>query len=165
MPVFEGIQNLVSGNPLYWNVLGLLILLLQAFLLYFIFEKHDILTGRTYLPAVTYVALMSCSPALTTFHPPLLANLFLIWSLDSLIALYRNEDAFMSVFNIGLLFGLATLSYFPAIALAPVIWIGLLIFHPLNIREWFIAFLGLLTPVFFAFTYYFWFDQVENFWI
>lgn len=164
MPISQMVQDFLKGNFKLWYSFSVFIICLEAFLLYFIFEKHDILTGRTYLPSVMYITLMSCAPLLTSFHPIILANFFLIWALDPLISLYRNDDAYPSIFNISILFGLASLCYLPTVVLFPIIWIGLIIFHPFNIREWIISLIGLTIPYWFLFVYYYWNGQLENVW-
>jgi len=164
MPLSQLSYELLSSKPTYLLIFSLALICLEGFLLYFIFEKHDILTGRTYLPSVVYITLMSCAPLLTQFHPIILANLFLIWALDPLINLYRNEEAAPAIFTIALLFGLASLCYLPALILAPVVWAGLFVFHPFNLREWLVASFGILIPFWFAFAYYYWNDSLATNW-
>ncbi len=164
MPISQFVNDFLKTNFKFWYSFSLLLLCAEAFMLYFIFEKHDILTGRTYLPSVVYITLMSCAPLLTSFHPILLANFFLIWALDPLISLYRNDEAYPLVFNISLLFGLASMCYLPTIILFPIIWIGLFIFHPFNFREWIISLIGISIPFWFLFVYYFWNNELEDAW-
>lgn len=164
MPLFELFQHYLATTPLLANISALCLILAGAFILFLVFEKHDILTGRTYLPSLMYVTLMSCAPSLTTLHPIMLANVFLMLTLDPLISLYRNEAAYPQVFNIALLMALAVLCYFPAIVLLPLIWLGLIIYHPFNIREWIVGLMGIATPFFFVFVYYHWYDRLDGFW-
>ena len=154
----------ICGTSLFvTQLVAVSLIIIGSILLYWILERNDILTNRNFLPSLMYIVLLSCSGALIRLHPALLANIFLILALNPLIALYRNEDAFTQVYNLGLFFGLAVLSYLPVLVLLPLIWIGLLIYHSFNYREWTVAIVGLLTPFLFLFTYLFWNDKLNSF--
>lgn len=164
MPITEYIYSFIANKPQQQLIFSIILLYVEALMLYFIFDKYDILTERSYLPSLVYISLMSCAPLLTQFHPTLLANFFLIWAIDPLINLYRNEHAAAAIFNISLLVSLATFAYLPALVLFPVIWIGLFVFRPFNLREWLVAFTGIVVPFWFAFVYYYWNNQLSENW-
>ena len=46
----------------------------------------------------------------------------------------------------------------------PAIWIGLLIFHSFNIREWLVVAFGIICPYLFVIVYYFCYDNLPEFW-
>ena len=55
----------------------------------------------------------------------------------------------ISIFNIGLYLGIATLLYIPAIAFLILLFFALLIMRPFRIREWSVGFVGFTSPYYF----------------
>lgn len=164
MPLYELLVYPLTGHEVLALIIALIIVLAEAFLLNNMINEHEILERQTYLPALIYVVLMSCSRSLLTLHPLLFANLFILLSLDKLISTYRKDAAFAKVFEAGLLFSLASLFYFPVLFLFPSICAALLIFRPFIWREWVITCIGILLPYLFILVFYFWHDKVDYFW-
>ncbi|MBL0046539.1 MAG: hypothetical protein IPP32_00340 [Bacteroidetes bacterium] len=163
MPLFDWLCRATLKYPVLQMILAFLILIAQAFLLNYICDKYNILSKKTYFPALVYVIFMSCSKLLLTLHPILLANLFLLLSIERIFNSYHKDEAFGHVFDAGFYIGIASLFYFPALILFPMVWVGLIVIRTFVWREWIISFIGLLLPYLFIFTYYFWYDKVEYF--
>jgi hypothetical protein len=66
-----------------------------------------------------------------------------------MMLLYNVPKAGNVIFNIGLLLGIATLIYHPAIVFMVLIIFALFIMRPFRIQEWVISLLGITTPYYF----------------
>ncbi len=73
----------------------------------------------------------------------------MIWTWYRMVALYNTNNSVSAVFNIGLLGGLVTLLYVPAMAFLLLLLFALVIMRPFRIREWLIALLGFTAPYYF----------------
>jgi len=163
MPLFDWLCRATQGYPFIQTLFSCFLLIGEAFFINHLCNKHNILSKKTYFPALLYVILMSCSNLFITLHPLLLANLFVLLSLDRIISSYHKDEAFAHVFDAGFYIGIASLFYFPAVILFPMVWVGLIVIRTFVWREWIISFLGLMLPYLFILTYYFWFDKVDLF--
>ncbi len=145
----------------YWlsNSLAFIVVFINALLINRIIARFDMLDSRTFLPALFYIVLMSSSHKFIGLSPELLASFFIILMLERMYVLYGNFKDLREVLNIGILCGLASMFYFPAIAFVFFIWIGFAVFQILYIRRIFIILIGLLAPYLFVFVYYFLTDK------
>jgi len=164
MPLYKLIVWLSAGSNIAAICFSIIILIIQSIILNSIIIKNRIFSKNNNLPALLYLVIMSCCPSLLTLHPVLFANLFLMFTINSILAIYREEDVFPQVFDAGFFVGIASLFYFPVIMLFPFILVGLLILRQFVWREWLISFTGLMIPYFFVNVYYFWFDKLNSFW-
>ena len=103
----------------------------------------------SYLPAMAYILITSLFIEWNHFSAPLLINAFLIWIFYRIMILYNVATAGNVIFNIGLLLGIVTMLYYPAIVFIVLIVFTLFIMRPFRIQEWVIAFLGVTTPYYF----------------
>lgn len=161
--LFGFLVKSLSSVPFLSTALSFILIITEAFILNYIASENEIITKRTFLPALLYIVIMSNSEQMLTLHPSLIANLFLLLSLNRLITSFRKNSAFPNVFDAGFFLSIATLFYFPSILLFPVIFAGLIIFRSYNWREWLISVIGFAVPSFFVLTYYFWFDGLPEF--
>ena len=164
MPFYVLFVSVIAKFPLIANCLAILLLVVQAVVLNNIIIRHQLFYRSNYLPSVMYVVIMSSCPSLLSLHPVLFANLFLIIALSRVLNIYRQENIFSQVFDAGFFIGIASLFYFPAIVFFPFVFVSLIVLRPFTWREWVIPGLGLLSPYFFVFVYYYWFDKLDLFW-
>ena len=163
MPLFDQLTRWLIDFPRIAALFGILLVISEAFLLNYIVNENEVLNKQTYLPALMYIVLLSCSPVLLRLHPLLFSNLFLMLSINKLFGTYRQNTAFSQVFDSAFFVGLATLFYLPALVFFPVIWLSLLALRPFIWREWIIALIGLITPFFFILAYYYLIDKLDLF--
>lgn len=147
----HGVQMVVSA----------LIVVVQAFFLTTVINRHSVLRENSNLPALMYVVLMSCFPEQLSFSPLLFANFFIIIFLNNLFTFFHVDSATFPAFDAGLFIGLASLCYWPALFLFPLIYAGLFILRPFNGREWFSSLLGVLLPFLIFGTALYWFDMLS----
>lgn len=164
MPLFGLIEQFIADYPLPSRIIALALVLGEAFLLNYTIIEHNVLTKKSYLPALFYVTLTGCSLGLLRLHPALIANLFLLQALRLLFEGYRTDTAYAKSFNAGLLIALASLIYLPAGVFVLFAMTAFIILRPFVWREWIILICGILLPYCYAAAYYFWFDRSHEFW-
>jgi hypothetical protein len=161
MPFYAGIDTFLRANPRVSVLLGFLLSLGEAFLLNYIIYQHHILTKRSWLPALMFVVLSACTPGLLWLNPQLIAGLFLLGALHLLLATYRTDKAFASVFNSGILIGIAALFYLPSIVFLLFAIVCIILLRPFIWREWIIMILGSTVAPIYTGVYYFWNDKLH----
>ena len=161
MPLYELIAGGLTSLPWLGSLIGLFLIIGEAFLLNYIINENEVLTKQTYLPALFYVIFMSNNKAMLTLHPLIFANLFILFAIHKLLSSYRKDKAFSHAFDAGLLVSISTLFYFPFIVFLPLLGVGLIILRPFIWREWVISFLGAMIPYVFVIAFYFWNDKLD----
>ncbi|MCK6648093.1 MAG: DUF6427 family protein [Bacteroidia bacterium] len=164
MPLFELIGRGAYAVPWLSVLLGYVLVVSQAFLLNYIVNENEVLKKQSYLPALFYMVFMSNNSAMLMFHPQQFANLFLLFAINKLLSSYRKDQAFSQAFDAGFLLSIASLFYFPYAVFFPVLGIAFILLRPFNWREWFISFLGVITPYSFVIVFYFWNDITDYLW-
>ncbi|NOX46303.1 MAG: hypothetical protein GXO89_04930 [Chlorobi bacterium] len=158
--------NLISSIAVPGSILGIIIAFLLnlfiAFSLNFSLIRNDLTPTNSLIPALVYIVASSVSIRVMGLNPVLFSSLLLIISFHNLLGIYSEEDAFDKVFNAGFFIGLASAFYFPAIFFFLFIWFTFVVFRLQNWREWVIAFLGLVTPYLFIFTWFFLNDELTG---
>lgn len=156
MPLYDLIIYLVSGWPKATvALLGLALLLGQAFHLNYILNKHEVLYKQTWLPALMYIMIAGIFPDFLSFHPLLLVNTIILFALDQLFLLYKSSSPLSPDFNSSFLFACASLIYFPVVVFFILHLLGIILLRPFNWREWMVGIIGFVLPFFFAFLWYF----------
>ena len=150
-------------NNIKWLavLIAFLLLYLESLILNKILTDNNIVPKTTLVPAFIYLLLMSWSPFATYLNPVLIANLFLLLLLNNLFKIFRQHDAFRSVFKVGFFIAIASFFYFPAIFIFILVFATLIVFRVLKWREWVISLIGVIIPYIFLIVYYFWFDKLE----
>jgi len=135
--------------PIFYSVIAFLLLYTQASLLNRICNNQKMLPRPNYLPAMSYILITSLMKDWNYFSAQLIINSLLIWIYYRMMLLYNSNKAAGSIFNIGVMMGIVSLFYQPAVVFALLIWFALFIMRPFVIREWLIGLLGLTTPYYF----------------
>ncbi len=150
--LYTGLINFLQPLNLptiFYSFLVFALLFSQATLFNRICNTQKMLAKPTYLPAMSFILITSLLPEWNVFSAPLVINSLLIWIYFRMILLYNSQKAASSIFNIGVVMGIVTLFYQPAILFVLLIWLALYIMRPFVIREWLIGLLGLTTPYYF----------------
>lgn len=136
---------------------------IQALLLNQIVNRYTIFFKSSYVPALMYIIIMNSIEVFSTLNPQLFCNFLLLIILDKIFSLYKTYKAMSTTFDLGVLFAVCSLLYFPYILLTLITWLSLIFFRPFNWREWFCGLLGLFIPYFFLFIHFYWQDDVNHF--
>jgi len=140
--------------------LAVVLISFQAIYLNYVVNQFKLVDNNTHLVSLFYVLLSVSNTSLLIVNHVLIVNTFLLFTLHQLFRMYNTRKDFTLAFNTGLLTGLITLIYYPAILIFPLVWIVLIYTKTPHWREFVISVLGLLLPVVFYVTYYFLTDQL-----
>lgn len=133
----------------FYGIAAFLLIYVQATLLNRITIDQKMLPKPNYLPGMAYVLLSSLFIEWNHFSAPLIANTLLILMFYRMINLYNTNKPLAVIFNMGVMMGLVTLLYQPAIIYVLMMPFTLFIMRPFRVREWVTGFLGLTTPYYF----------------
>jgi hypothetical protein len=135
--------------PLLYSFLSFILIFCQALLFNRICNAQKMIAKPSYLPAMAFILITSLFVEWNQFSAPLIINAFLIWIFYRTMILYNVPKAGNTIFNIGLLLGIITMIYHPAIIFILLVIFTLFIMRPFRIQEWVIALLGITTPYYF----------------
>ncbi len=152
------IQHFNANNQVVSLISGLLVVLLNAYLLVQLNTIHIFIPTRTQMPALFYIILAACFNPLHQFTPALLASTLVILVLYRVITTYKAVNISYNFLDAGFLVALASLIYFQAIVFFLLIPVGLVLLRTFNWREWAYAFIGLALPYVFLVSGYFMMD-------
>jgi hypothetical protein len=147
--ILNTLGSLFGHLPIFFSFLTFLLLYIQAILFNRICTYHKLLPKPNFLPGMSYILVTSLLLDWNHFSAPLLVNFIMIWSWHRMIELYNNNHPVTAIFNIGLLAGLASLLYIPAMAFLMLVLFALIIMRPFRIQEWLVGFLGFTSPYYF----------------
>lgn len=152
--LFEFIINKIAivgnGFPLIYPIIAYLLLFTQAISFNRLVAEHRLFFKSNYLTAMTYLLITSMFSDWNVLSAPLILNTLLIWVWSKMSGMYNNNNPKATLFNIGLVIGIATFFYFPSISFAVLIVFGLILTRPFRIAEWLIALLGIIAPYYFV---------------
>jgi len=142
-----------------------IIVFIQALLFNRIINNHNLLSKPGYLPGLLYITGSSLFLPFLILSPPLICNFLLIWVMDKLLKIGRDQNAIMILFDIGMIIAVGTLIYFPFIIMLLMLWLSLLLYRSFSWREWFSGLAGFLTIFLFVAVYYYWNDALTRFYM
>lgn len=157
--IIKLIEPLSESVPVIFSLLAFLLFFTQATLLNRIVNSLRLFPKSNYLVGMTFLLTTSLIKDWTSFSAPLLINSLMIWIWYKMVGLYNNSNPKTSIYNVAVLIGLLPLIYSPAIAFILLLLIALIITRPLQITEWMVAILGIITPYYFLFVILFLSDQ------
>lgn len=156
MPLYDLCYTFFAGLPSWMRVAFISALILsQALHLNFILNRHEVVFKASWLPALMYIIIGSVLPPFQWFHPMLFVNSLLIFAIDKIFYLYKNNQPLSLDFDIGLIIGLASLFYLPIIIFIFFFGSALILLRPFSWRDWITGIFGILLPLFFTFCYFF----------
>lgn len=140
-----------TAAPIIYPLIVLVLTLSQAFSFNRIFNNEKLLSRPSYLPAMAYILATALFPEWWQLSSTLIINTLLIGVLGILYKLFNSNNPKTLVFNAGMIVGIASFFYFPAIGFTLLIFFGLMILRPFSLSEWMVSILGVLTPYYFLF--------------
>ena len=135
--------------PVLYILMAFLLLYSQAMLFTRIINTQKLLPRPNYLPAMAHLLTTSLFVDWNYFSAPLLVNSFMIWIFYRMITLPNTNKPAAVIFNIGVLIGIVTLLYRPAIVFVVLVLLAMFIMRPFRLREWAICLVGLTMPYYF----------------
>lgn len=159
---FPGIAAFVRNYPYVAIALSVVILYLQALMLNGVAENHRLVERNQLVTAAIYILMMSSQPQMAQPNIMLIVNFLLIILLYKVLNLHGKTEPLSDLFDTGLLAGLATMLFYPAVVFVPFVFLSLLTFRHYRWREWVVPVIGMMTPWMFVAGYYFWFNELQN---
>jgi hypothetical protein len=144
---------------------------LGVLLISLISVNQEIVEKQNYFPVFIYMMLcVSCAQP-NQIMPQLLTNVLLLFCVYRLLDTYRKEEVLSQVYEAAFWLSAAAFVTISAIIYFPLFFVILLILRPFNWREWVVAFLGFVSPVFLYecvaylsdFNQWYFINAVENF--
>lgn len=157
------LKPLAANFQVIYSVIAFIFLFIQALSLNKLVNTQRLMQKPNYLTGMSYLLFTSLFSDWFHLSSPLIVNTLLIWVLSKLCNLHSNNYPKSSLFNIGIITGVATFFYFPSIAFALLIIVGLGITRPFRLPEWLMALLGLLTPYYFLAAWVFFTDSWKRY--
>ncbi len=165
--LFNWIIQLLSPVFKVWPavvpIIVYLLLFTQALSVNYLVNKRRMMAKPNYLPAMSYLLITSFFPVWNELTASLVVNSILIWVWARLTNLSTSQGARSTLFNVGIVVGICSLLYFPAISFFAIVILGLVISRPPRVTEWIMVLFGLLTVWYFVFSILFLTDQLYSY--
>lgn len=160
----NGIINIAYINNLdkaLTTIIGFVMVLGLAYLMFFINEKYKFLSQTTTLPSLIYVLLTSGIIINLGFNYLLISVFIVALAIGRLQAAINNIKSNSSIYDFGCCIMLAVAIY-PKFLLL-ILWSICVLFFSgrSTLKDLMALIFGLLTPVYFIAVYYFWTDQLR----
>ncbi len=150
-------------SPYLLSIGAFLLVVAEALLLNSIVNGIPVFSRASFFVALIFMILISYQPAMQTFHPILVANLFIILSLRNLVKCYSKEPTYRETFNASFWVAIASLFYLPLALMLVFIWAAFIIYRISSWREWFITVIGFITPMLFLLSMLFITNRLNDF--
>ncbi|MFT3679962.1 MAG: DUF6427 family protein [Ferruginibacter sp.] len=144
-----------SKLPVIYPLISFLLLYTQAVTFNQLVNGQKLMQKPNYLTGMAYLLITSLFKEWNILSAPLIINTLLVWVWAKMSGLSNNNKPAATLFNIGMIIGVATFFYFPSVAFAALIIFGLVVTRPFQLTEWMVALLGIITPYYFLLAYYF----------
>lgn len=151
--ILQLLQPVAEGIPSIYNIFTFSLLVIQAISINKITSNLKLHRQNNYLTGMSYLLVTSLFSEWFSLSAPLIVNTFLIWIWGKLCTLYNNPSPKATIFNIGLVAGLAAFIYFPSLTFLLLIMVGITIARPFRLQEWLMGLVGIVTPVYFFASY------------
>jgi hypothetical protein len=155
-PLFIVLKNWLQGAVIVSTSIAALLIISQAFLLHVLLSSHDLIPRDSFIDAIIFLVLMSWQPTMLCLHPALPAGFLVLLAIFMIMKMYGETDSYKNVFSASLSVGVAALFYQPAIYFMAGIWFSLFTYRITSWREWLITVMGLVLPLIYLFSYYYW---------
>ncbi len=161
-PFYNIIADFFESYKFLNVLLAFIFLILQAFMLNNVITLKNLVDRHSFMPGFIYAVLMSSTFDMFSFNPVLVANFFFILILNKIMDVFNEDKVYFEIFNVGLLVGVASLFYFPAILFILLAIIALFVYYLVSLRAVLATLIGFFTPFFFLCLYYFLIDELHN---
>jgi hypothetical protein len=166
-PLSKIIYNNLKYIPVKYDLLqlfiGLLLQLVQAIHLNHILSENKIIPRRNYISGLIFILFTSLLPEYAFPGPAMLSLSVYILISGWLFSLFKSDKPYARIYNIGFLASLNLFIYFPSALFLLYVMIGLLIMRPFILREWILLLLGIISPIYLAFSWYYLNDSLPDF--
>ena len=146
----------LMGNRLIVYVLGLLLVIMIAFVLHRINDNEMLISERTQLVFMFSVLLTSTNSGLLPFSEVTIVLLCFVFMIHELFDTYQLPEATGKLFNVGVLIGVSGLLMPQILWFMPLIWIGMYQFYSLTFRSFMASLIGVFIIYWFVLAWCVW---------
>jgi hypothetical protein len=129
-------------------LLNYLFIVMGVILVSLIAVNQEIVDKQNYFPVFIYLLLSIASVQPHQLTPQIITNVFILFSIFRLLDTYRKEDVLNNIYEAAFVLSLSAFISITVIPYFVLFFIILLILRPFYWREWLVAGLGFLSPVF-----------------
>lgn len=120
-------------------------------------------TRLHYILGMSFLLLLSVLVSRFAFSSSLLSCVLLLSMLNKTASIQNAAHPKTDIYNIALVFGLATTFFTPTLWLLPVLMLSMILSRPFSLKEWLLMLVGFLTPFYFFYALSFVFGHtIEN---
>ena len=161
--ILSALKPTLDKYPSTYSIIAFLFLYTQAISFNQLLNNRRLIQKPNYLAGMSYLLITSFFTEWNVLSAPLVINTLLIWVWARMSNIYNNPHVKSTLFNIGMMVGIATFFYFPSIAFVLLIIFALILTRPPRIAEWIIIMLGIATPWYLLFAWLFLTNQLYSF--
>lgn len=162
--VYWLIDEVFGRSQLTYQILSLLLIIVQGAIFNSIMLSHKVYHENTYAPALIYATLMTLSFDFLTLSPVLMSMTFILLALNLLLQyIQRYQKSDDRALKIGIYLGVATLFYFPVFLYSIMIILSFVLFTGSSLRKNLLFIYGFVLPVVIVGLYYFWNGGMRSF--
>lgn len=162
--VYQIVDLWAGKSQFFYEAVALVLIFIQTLYFVFIVNKRNLLNEKNYVSGLFFLILMSMSFDIQKLSPSLLANTFILISLNVTLRQIEKRDGLGDdIFEIGLFLGIATLFHLSSFIF--IFWaiIVLFLFTGVNIRQLFMVLLAFFLPLILVFIYFFFKEHNSDF--
>jgi len=145
MPLYALLRQVIGENSLIGVIFSFVLVLMMSFLIVNFNTNQFFINERTFLPGAIYILITGIFPDHQLLNPVLPASVFLMIAIRRIMDAYRVPGTAYNFFDASLLIGTGALFYANLIWFALLVVIGIAILRTVNITEFIISLIGLIT--------------------
>lgn len=161
--LLQQLSKVAGPLPGIYALVAFLLLFTQAITFNQLASGQKLMQKPNYLTGMSYLLITSLFKEWNMLSAPLIVSSLMVWVWAKMSSLSNVKNANGTLFNTGIVIGIATFFYFPSIAFAALMIFGLVIIRPFRLAEWIVSLLGILTPWYFLLSYVFLADKLKNY--
>jgi hypothetical protein len=154
--IFSSLQKIDS--VVAWGIIlaiGAAIQSLMAWMINDMINQQKINSKKTYFFSILYVLVSSLSMSWLVLSPQLISAFLMVMAVKRIFVLSHQEKFFSQLFDLGFIFSLSVLFFFPSVIMMLFILPALYSVRPFSVVEFLRISIGFLTPLFVVFGIYF----------
>ncbi len=164
--VYWILAEVFPDNYFIYRLLALILIFLQAVMFNVYLIRHKAYNQNSYVPAILYAVLMMSIPDFAVLTPQLMSLIFVLLAFDLTfrhIEGRRKRD--WIILRLGFYLGISSLFYSLNYLLLISTVFAFLFYTNTMLRRYILLFAGFLLPYLLIWLKYFWFDQLNDFYL
>lgn len=150
MPFYGWVAGAADGIGWLPGVIAIIVVLICSIQLASLANSADLLGQRTHLPALLFPLFLAVLAQGRVLEPALLGMPLVLAALARIWSIATASKVLASLFDAGLLIGLAALFHLPYAFLLVVAWASISVIRPFHWREYVLPVVGVALPLYFA---------------